>query len=1417
MPTNGNQNIRKRVSEPFIQRGLESLRKIYFFKHCKDPFLKNLVGRLQPTFLAPEEILAREGEVCDRILFMGKGSCEAFIKGTVVKTYEDGAVIGPQLALLTPLPFEQTVTTNGFSDFMVLHRQDLLDVLATHTVIAAKIHRVAFSRQMHEQLVEKRNAAIKKRQLTRELAAGSKSADASSKAKQSEASPKSADASNAKSPKHTGTASFPKRSGSFPKRDEPSATDGHTAAEPAGEPAGEEAASKPKIRPKLRSLMSISILENMAEEGKTKTREKHDGAVHEMTEVCFGQEYSEAWDTADTEYVAALAEEENEAVRRGMASWLDGIDFFSNMDSFSLEKILKLVKKRSFTKGQQLLTEGEPAEALHILYAGNVHITLRGKAVTKLGPKSILGEKSICVLGADVMPCGATILAASQLVVTLSLPRESLLELFIKDDAIYEHFRKKFDIERVKRGLQSFRNVKLLEASSPEFVHHLESKVSQVVLQPGETLFQQGQPNDTAYLLCRGSVDILRNDVAVSALDVSDMSDAVIFGEFNVLGIWRAPKATVAARSNCLFKRITPEILRECFNEFPDDSRVFRRLVERRLEDDLSRQATAKTVSESDSEEESEDDNNDEANEDKRDDEDDEDNEDDGGDEDDEGDEEGEDENEDPQSAMTSVEEEDGEYQPPVINVAAVHMGTADGDATLSQDAPEQEPEDKDAAGATAAENANSNLLRTESVMSVSRAESCLRADSHVASGTFVLGDDNSESEEEMAALDHNPLVQRYIRRMTKDDDLIYLPCNLGDIAGFHDLDPDVVHEFEALMKPRVYLPQQVVLQQGTDMSHIIVLQRGSCSVEVFGADLEPMEGPCILGGFPSLVTKKVFTTVIADDTCFVGAIPKHSFARVLNAHPEARRHLLVQANGSFKRLCDEFQEQMQGDESLQKQLSHMPFLQDASEPFLSSLAAVVEPRLLLPGQEVGGATDEDGQKLYILFEGHLHVMLNGNVVATMSPKMVAGLLDVFGVQMGTTPVVIKSDELCKVGTLSKTHLFELFEQYPHERHRFENLVHNILDSTISKCLIQQPIFAGMPSQFLQKVNHLLERRLVNEDAVLIRENEPGDKMLILNLGKAEVSFRGLAVNMLWPGKAFGGAQMVGLHRTYHASVQAKKTCHALYLSREQLHSLIPHGAERPWVRALRKRCEITYQQELRYFNCRHTQHRLFVKSGVSTASHTASLFVDILSAKKVFQAWQEYVENLKGQRITLESESPEAMAAPSSEISKDSKERLAVVAEDKSTVPEPKRPIGPRARRQSSHATRPLQFSRGLSRVFDCKEEQVARPDAKAEKPREQRPTTPKLQSHLVQLAQVMKLKDSDRPPPEKLTLLATEALQLQQAQRQRLASQAKHGLSPKSPQAGSRGAPWLHRIREEMFEQIRTIQTSGYRKSLI
>lgn len=141
-------SIQQRVCEPIVSRGLESLRRIDFFRALKEPVLRMIAVKLQVCFLAPEELLAREGERVDRLWFMGKGTADAVVHGKKVQTYVDGAVIGPPVGLLMDHVWSQTVTTTSFSDFMVLTSHDLRTFFTHHEADANKVHAAAFHSQM---------------------------------------------------------------------------------------------------------------------------------------------------------------------------------------------------------------------------------------------------------------------------------------------------------------------------------------------------------------------------------------------------------------------------------------------------------------------------------------------------------------------------------------------------------------------------------------------------------------------------------------------------------------------------------------------------------------------------------------------------------------------------------------------------------------------------------------------------------------------------------------------------------------------------------------------------------------------------------------------------------------------------------------------------------------------------------------------------------------------------------------------------------------------------------------------------------------------------------------------------------------------------------------------------------------------
>lgn len=124
-----------------------------------------------------------------------------------------------------------------------------------------------------------------------------------------------------------------------------------------------------------------------------------------------------------------------------------------------------------------------------------------------------------------------------------------------------------------------------------------------------------------------------------------------------------------------------------------------------------------------------------------------------------------------------------------------------------------------------------------------------------------------------------------------------------------------------------------------------------------------------------------------------------------------------------------------------------------------------------------------------------------------------------------------------------RTALFRLFETFPAERAKFEQYLHTVLDDQVGRRLLKHPIFSGMPSQCLKRVTLLLERKVSHPQSLIFEEGEVGSSMVVFNVGKADILFRGTQVSMLWAGKSFGAAQMMGVVQHYHATVRTKTMC----------------------------------------------------------------------------------------------------------------------------------------------------------------------------------------------------------------------------------------------------------------------------------
>lgn len=104
------------------------------------------------------------------------------------------------------------------------------------------------------------------------------------------------------------------------------------------------------------------------------------------------------------------------------------ISLFRHLTEPQLIRILKIVYDRELKRGDILFREGDPGDAIHILYSGALHVSSEGVRLTTLGQGSHLGEVAFM----DGLGRSATVTAAEDAIL-LSIGRDDFQELIRSD------------------------------------------------------------------------------------------------------------------------------------------------------------------------------------------------------------------------------------------------------------------------------------------------------------------------------------------------------------------------------------------------------------------------------------------------------------------------------------------------------------------------------------------------------------------------------------------------------------------------------------------------------------------------------------------------------------------------------------------------------------------------------------------------------------------------------------------------------------------------------------------------------------------------------------------------------------------------------------------------------------------------
>merc|ERR1719287_394021 len=115
----------------------------------------------------------------------------------------------------------------------------------------------------------------------------------------------------------------------------------------------------------------------------------------------------------------------------------------------------------------------------------------------------------------------------------------------------------------------------------------------------------------------------------------------------------------------------------------------------------------------------------------------------------------------------------------------------------------------------------------------------------------------------------------------------------------------------------------------------------------------------------------------------------------------------------------------------------------------------------------------------------------------------------------------------------------------------FAEIIVDRLERTVPSRILSMPLFANFDKRMLNLLALQCERSAFFPSQAIARENVAGDRMFIINLGRATLEKKNslVTVKTYSPGRHFGSDVMLGMHRKYAASLVAVTTCHVLSIN----------------------------------------------------------------------------------------------------------------------------------------------------------------------------------------------------------------------------------------------------------------------------
>eukprot|EP00929_Paragymnodinium_shiwhaense_P009443 TRINITY_DN11361_c0_g1_i1.p1 TRINITY_DN11361_c0_g1~~TRINITY_DN11361_c0_g1_i1.p1 ORF type:complete len:1357 (+),score=337.85 TRINITY_DN11361_c0_g1_i1:163-4233(+) len=253
--------------------------------------------------------------------------------------------------------------------------------------------------------------------------------------------------------------------------------------------------------------------------------------------------------------------------------------------------------------------------------------------------------------------------------------------------------------------------------------------------------------------------------------------------------------------------------------------------------------------------------------------------------------------------------------------------------------------------------------------------------------------------------------------------------------------------------------------------------------------------------------------------------------------------------------------------------------------------------------------------------------------VGALTAGSISGELAMLGVSQ-IRSATIEADTICSMWEIPQEQGLRVLKDFPDAQKHFRGVISEHLERTVPARILPLPLFRGFDRKFRTLLGLYCERRVYFPGEVAVKEGHPGDKLFVVNLGMAAMEKKGVTVKTYVSGSCFGSTVMLGVHKVYFGSFVALRTCHVLVITRTSyLQCLEQYPSLREAKRL--KASEQQLEEESRVALQRNLSRKLIQRK---YAQEEEVLSKD-QRLKRVFLFWRKYASKAASKRQLDEQE----------------------------------------------------------------------------------------------------------------------------------------------------------------------------------